>query len=128
MAKALKFGFAATDIHPTERVLIQGAGSFLEAPEFADIDRMRALFRALEEKDKLLQLLDRVQRAGEMQIFIGAEGEFSSAGGVSGIASPYGAQERVLGTVGVICPTRMNYRRVIPLVRLTAQVLSRVLE
>jgi len=128
MAKALKLGFAATDIHPTERVLIEGAGSFLEAPEFADIDRMRALFRALEEKDKLLQLLDRVQRAGEMQIFIGAESEFSSAGEVSVIASPYGAQERLLGTVGVIGPTRMNYRRVIPLVRLTAQVLSRVLE
>lgn len=128
MAKALKLGFAATDIHLTERVLIEGAGSFLEAPEFADIDRMRALFRALEEKHKLLELLDRVQRAGEMQIFIGAESDFSSAGEVSVIASPYGLQERVLGTVGVIGPTRMNYRRVIPLVRLTAQVLSRVLE
>ncbi len=128
MGKALKLGFAATEMHVTERLLIQGAGSFLEAPEFADIDRMRALFRALEEKDMLLQLLDRVQRAGEMQIFIGAESEFSSAGEVSVIASPYGPQEQILGTVGVIGPTRMNYQRVIPLVRLTAQVLSRVLE
>lgn len=126
--KALKLGFAATDIHSSERVLIEGAGSFLESREFADVDRMRALFRALEEKNKLIRLLDRVQRAREMQIFIGAESEFSSAGEVSVIASPYGTQEQTLGTVGVIGPTRMNYQRVIPLVKLTAQVLSRVLE
>jgi heat-inducible transcriptional repressor len=127
-AKALKLGFAATDIHSGERVLIEGAGSFLEAPEFADVERMRALFRALDEKNKLLNLLDRVQRAKEMQIFIGAESDFSSAGEVSVIASPYGMEEQVLGTVGVIGPTRMNYQRVIPLVKLTAEVLSRVLK
>jgi heat-inducible transcriptional repressor len=126
--KALKLGFAATDIQPGERVLIEGAGSFLEAPEFADVERIRALFRALDEKNKLLNLLDRVQRAKEMQIFIGAESEFSSAGEVSVIATPYGTPDQVLGTVGVIGPTRMNYQRVIPLVKLTAEVLSRVLE
>ena len=127
-AKALKLGAAATDLPTTERVLIQGTGSFLEAPEFADVERMRALFKALDEKNKLLSLLDRVQRANEMQIFIGAESDFSAAGDVSVIASPYGNQEQVLGTVGVIGPTRMDYRRVIPLVNFTAQVLSRVLE
>ncbi len=127
-AKALKLGAAATDLPTTERVLIQGTGSFLEAPEFADVERMRALFKALDEKHKLLSLLDRVQRANEMQIFIGAESDFSAAGDVTVIASPYGNQEQVLGTVGVIGPTRMDYRRVIPLVNFTAQVLSRVLE
>ncbi len=127
-SKALKLGFAATDIQSGERVLIEGAGSFLEAPEFADVERIRALFRALDEKNKLLNLLDRVQRAKEMQIFIGAESEFSSAGEVSVIATPYGTPDQVLGTVGVIGPTRMNYQRVIPLVKLTAEVLSRVLE
>jgi heat-inducible transcriptional repressor len=63
-----------------------------------------------------------------MQIFIGGESEFSSAGDVTVIASPYGTAARVLGTVGVIGPTRMNYQRVIPLVNFTAQVLSRVLD
>ena len=79
-AKALKLGLAATGV-PAD-----GAGaaskapdSFLEAPEFADVERMRALFRALEEKTQLLALLDRVQRASEMQIFIGAESELSPA-------------------------------------------------
>jgi heat-inducible transcriptional repressor len=89
---------------------------------------MRALFRALDEKHRLLKLLDRVQRTREMQIFIGAESDFSAAGDVTVIASPYGNREQVLGTVGVIGPTRMNYQRVIPLVNFTAQVLSRVLE
>jgi heat-inducible transcriptional repressor len=130
-AKALKLGVAATEGEGAplgERVLIEGTGSFLESPEFADVERMRALFRALDEKNKLLALLDRVQRAREMQIFIGTESEFSSAPDVTLIASPYGTRDTVLGTVGVIGPTRMNYQRVIPLVNFTAQVLSRILE
>jgi len=127
-AKALKLGVAATDIHAGERVLIEGTGSFLDAKEFADVERMKALFKALDEKNKLMSLLDQVQRAKELQIFIGAESEFSSAGDVSVIASPYGTEDHVLGAVGVIGPTRMNYQRVTSLVNFTAQTLSRVLK
>jgi heat-inducible transcriptional repressor len=128
-SRALKLGAEATDVSSDEKVVIEGTGTFLEQPEFAeDVRRMRALFRALDEKHRLLSLLDRVQRAREMQIFIGAESEFSSQGDVSLIASPYGTGDSVLGTVGVIGPTRMNYQRVIPLVSFTAQVLSRVLD
>jgi heat-inducible transcriptional repressor len=127
-SKALKLGAAATDLSSPERVLIEGTGTFLEAPEFAeDVKRMRTLFKALDEKHKLLTLLDRVQRGREMQIFIGAESEFSSQGDVSVIASPYASGETVLGTVGVIGPTRMDYQRIIPLVNFTAQVLSKAL-
>src|SRR5207302_9534457 len=64
--KALKLGAAATEHTSSERMVIEGTGSFLEAPEFADVERARAIFRALEEKNKLLHLLDRVQRAREM--------------------------------------------------------------
>jgi heat-inducible transcriptional repressor len=127
-AKALKLGVAATDLQTGERVLIEGTGSFLEQPEFADVERIRALFKTLGEKHKLLTLLDRVQRAREMQIFIGTESDFSSAGDVTVIASPYGSREQVLGTVGVIGPTRMNYQRIIPLVSFTAQALSQALD
>ncbi len=127
-SKALKLGAAATDLSAPERVLIEGAGTFLEAPEFAeDVKRMRTLFKALDEKHKLLTLLDRVQRGREMQIFIGAESEFSSQGDVSVIATPYASGDTVLGTVGVIGPTRMDYQRIIPLVNFTAQVLSKAL-
>jgi heat-inducible transcriptional repressor len=128
-ARALKLGALATDVSSTERVVIEGTGSFLEQREFAeDVKRMRVLFKALDEKHKLLALLDRVQRAREMQIFIGAESEFSSQGDVSLVATPYGTGDVVLGTVGVIGPTRMDYQRVIPLVSLTAQLLSREFE
>lgn len=128
-AKALKLGAAATDVSSAERVVIEGTGSFLETKDFADdVRRMRALFRALDDKHKLLSLLDRVQRAREMQIFIGAESEFGSQGDVTLIATPYGNHEQVLGTVGVIGPTRLDYQRVIPLVNFTAKVLSRVLK
>lgn len=128
-AKALRLGAAATDLSANERVIIEGTGTFLEAPELAaDVARMRALFKALDDKHKLLSLLDRVQRAREMQIFIGAESEFSSQGDVAVIASPYGTGDAVVGTVGVIGPTRMNYQRVIPLVNFTAQVLSKGLD
>ncbi|MCI0569726.1 MAG: heat-inducible transcriptional repressor HrcA [Myxococcaceae bacterium] len=123
-AKALKLGIAAITLDMGERVLIEGTGSFLQEPD-ADLTRMRAIFRALEEKRQLLTLLDEVQRTRELQIFIGTESEFSSAGDVSVIATPYGTGETVLGAVGVIGPTRMNYQRVIPLVSFTAQVLSR---
>jgi heat-inducible transcriptional repressor len=125
--KALKLGAQATDVTSTERILLEGTGTFLEAREFAeDVKRMRVLFRALDDKHKLLQLLDRVQRTREMQIFIGAESEFSSQGEVTVVASPYGVGDTVLGTVGVIGPTRMDYQRVIPLVNFTSQALSRV--
>ncbi len=127
--QALKLGAAATDVGSTERVVIEGTGSFLEDQEFVDdVRRMRALFRALDEKHKLLALLDRVQRAREMQIFIGAESEFSSQGAVSVIAMPYERRDGMVGTVGVIGPTRMDYGRVIPLVQFTARVLSRTLD
>ncbi|MBK7863625.1 MAG: heat-inducible transcription repressor HrcA [Archangiaceae bacterium] len=126
--KALMLGKQATEL-ANERVLIEGQGSFLETKEFAeDVRRMRALFKALDDKHKLLSLLDRVQRGREMRIFIGAESEFSSQGDVTVIASPYGSKDAVLGAVGVIGPTRLDYQRVIPLVDFTAQVLSRALD
>jgi heat-inducible transcriptional repressor len=128
VTKALKLGYAATELHNIDHVLIEGANSFVEVPDFADVERMRAIFRALGEKGKLLQLLDRVQREREMQIFIGAESEFSSTGDVSVIASPYSSQGQVLGAVGVIGPTRMNYQRVVPLVNFTAHILSKILD
>ena len=111
-----------------ERVLAHGEESFLDAPEFADVQKARALLRAFAEKDRILRVLDRVLSAHEVQIFIGAESEFASVPDVSVIAAPYGRAEKVLGTLAVVGPTRMNYARVIPLVDLTARQLSRALQ
>jgi heat-inducible transcriptional repressor len=111
-----------------ERVLVDGEESFLDAPEFSDVQKARLLLRAFAEKDVILRVLDRVLAAQEVQIFIGAESEFASIPDVSVIAAPYGRGEHVLGTLAVVGPTRMNYARVIPLVDLTARQISRALE
>lgn len=116
----------ASDPAP-ERVLHHGEESFLDAPEFADVQKARALLRAFAEKDRILRVLDRVLTAHEVQIFIGAESEFAAVPDVSVVAAPYGRADRVLGTLAVVGPTRMNYARVIPLVDLTAKQISRAL-
>jgi heat-inducible transcriptional repressor len=110
-----------------ERVLVDGEESFLDAPEFANVRKARALLRAFAEKDRILRVLDRVLTAQEVQIFIGAESEFAAVPDVSVVAAPYGVRDHVLGTLAVVGPTRMNYARVIPLVDLTARQLSRAL-
>ena len=110
-----------------ERVLAHGEESFLDAPKFADVQKARALLKTFAEKDRILRVLDRVLSAQEVQIFIGAESEFASLLDVSVVAAPYGRGDRVLGTLAVVGPTRMNYARVIPLVDLTARQISRAL-
>jgi heat-inducible transcriptional repressor len=110
-----------------EKVLVDGEESFLDAPEFTDVKKARALLRAFAEKDRILRVLDRVLTAEEVQIFIGAESEFASVPDVSVVAAPYGRGDNVLGTLAVVGPTRMNYARVIPLVDLTARQISRAL-
>jgi heat-inducible transcriptional repressor len=110
-----------------ERLLAHGEETFLDAPEFANVQKARALLRAFAEKDRILRVLDRVLSAQEVQIFIGAESEFASVPDVSLVAAPYGQGDRVLGTLAVVGPTRMNYARVIPLVDLTARQVSRAL-
>jgi heat-inducible transcriptional repressor len=110
------------------KVLAHGEETFLDAPEFANVGKARALLRAFAEKDRILRVLDRVLGSQEVQIFIGAESEFAEVPDVSVVAAPYGRGDRVLGTLAVVGPTRMNYARVIPLVDLTARQISRALE
>jgi heat-inducible transcriptional repressor len=129
IAKALQLAeqsFGASSVI-TGEVLVDGEESFLDAPEFADVAKARALLRAFAEKDRILRVLDKVLRASEVQIFIGAESELASVPDVSVVAAPYGRGGQVLGTLAVIGPTRMNYARVIPLVDLTAREISRAL-
>jgi heat-inducible transcriptional repressor len=129
MQKALALAEQAFGAPPAgERLLIDGEASFLDAPEFADVHKARALLKAFAEKDRILRVLDRVRLATEVQIFIGAESEFAVVPDVSVVAAPYGRAGTVLGTLAVVGPTRMNYARVIPLVDLTARQLSRALD
>ncbi len=128
MQKALSLAEQALSAPAAEgRVLVDGEASFLDAPEFADVQKARALLKTFAEKDRILRVLDRVLLSQEVQIFIGAESEFATVPDVSVVAAPYGRAGKVLGTLAVVGPTRMNYARVIPLVDLTARELSRAL-
>ena len=115
----------------TERSLIvRGRANLLDDRAAAeDLERVRMLFDDLEQKEQLIGLLDDVRQAQGVRIFIGAETRLFSLSGSSVIAAPYmTGRQRVLGAIGVIGPTRLNYARVIPLVDYTARVLGRLLD
>jgi transcriptional regulator of heat shock response len=113
---------APDDPAPPE-ILTSGQSSLLDWPDL-DLERIRVLFQALEEKQQLLRILDQAAHAECLQVLIGPEGLLGQVSGVALITFPYGLPGQVLGTVGVIGPTRMDYARVIPLVRYTAQTVS----
>jgi heat-inducible transcriptional repressor len=98
----------------------------LSTPDL-DLGGIRSLFEALEEKGRLLQILDQAANARSLQIFIGSESDLGQGSGVALVTSPYGVAGQILGAVGVIGPTRMDYARVIPLVDFTARTVSKVL-
>jgi len=128
LAKALALAEQTFGGSPVEeRVFVEGESSFLDAPEFKEVQKARALLRTFSEKDRILRVLDRVLRAQEVQIFIGAESEFAGLADVSVVAAPYVRGASVLGTLAVVGPTRMDYSRVIPLVETTAREISRAL-
>lgn len=93
-----------------------------------ELERVRALFQALEAKESMVRLLDAANRGDGVQIFIGAESDLFGLTGCTVVIAPYGnAREKIVGAIGVIGPTRMNYARVIPMVDYTAKVIGRLL-
>lgn len=93
----------------------------------SNIASLRKLFEAFENRTSLLQLLDNSQRAEGVQIFIGGESGYSPLDECSMVTAPYEVDGEVVGTLGVIGPTRMAYERVIPIVDITAKLLSNAL-
>lgn len=110
-----------------EKVYIGGASQILESPEFANVDKMRTLFKAFEDKYKLLQILDRSTAADGIKVFIGSENPFFEMQGCSMVVSSYRTDSNIVGTLGVIGPTRMQYKQVIQVVDYTAKLLSKLL-
>jgi heat-inducible transcriptional repressor len=111
-----------------ETVLISGERNLLEVKDLSsDMNRLRKLFDIFEQKNSLLQLLDVSSRAQGVQIFIGGESELVPIEEMSVIAAPYEANGKVVGTLGVIGPTRMTYERMISIVDITAKLLSNAL-
>lgn len=106
-------------------LIVRGQANLVESA--VDVERVRQLLDDLEDKAELIRLLERARSAEATRIFIGAESRLFSLSGSSVIAAPYrGSDGRVIGVVGVIGPTRLNYARVIPMVDYTARTLSRL--
>jgi heat shock gene repressor HrcA len=129
-ARLVNLGLATPVGSSGERQLIvRGQANLLEdlhATE--DLERIRLLFSDLESKTDVIDLLSRAEKGEGVRIFIGSENKLFSLSGSSLIAAPFrDSSQKIVGVVGIIGPTRLNYARIVPMVDYTAQVVSQVL-
>ena len=115
------------DSHRT--LIIKGQSSLLtDVNALEDLERIRHLFQTLETKEAMLRMIDAANQAEGVQIFIGSENSLFSIAGCSMIIAPYkDGEEQVVGAIGVIGPSRLNYARIVPMVDYTAKVIGRLL-
>jgi len=110
-------------------LIVRGQANLIDEHASADLERVRQLLEDLEGKREISRLMESAMAASATKIFIGSENKLFSLSGSSVIAAPYrNGEGRVVGVVGVIGPTRLNYARVIPMVDFTAQTLSRLIK
>jgi heat-inducible transcriptional repressor len=112
----------------SERLIVRGRANLLDdATGSADLDRIRSLFDDLERKRDIAEVLDLTESGDGVRIFIGSENKLFSLSGSSLVVSPYmNADRKIIGAVGVIGPTRLNYGRIVPIVDYTAQLVGRL--
>ncbi|MEO7222841.1 MAG: heat-inducible transcriptional repressor HrcA [Devosia sp.] len=130
--KLVDAGLATLSDGPTQQtptVIVRGRSNLLnDAMESEELARMRRLFDELERQEGLIDLLGDADKAEGVRIFIGSENKLFSLSGSSVILSPYrDANEKVIGVLGVIGPTRLNYARIVPVVDYTAQAVSAIM-
>jgi heat-inducible transcriptional repressor len=130
-AKLVEAGLATTVGSAEARhLIVRGQANLLEDLRAAeDLERIRLLFSDLETQTDVMDLLARAENGEGVRIFIGSENKLFSMSGSSMIAAPFrDASQKIVGVVGVIGPTRLNYARIVPMVDFTAKVVSRILE
>ena len=127
LSKALELTRKVFGKEKDPELFMEGQVNLLECPEFCEVGSMKSLLQALEEKKLLLHLLDKTMDAEGIQIFIGSEVPVSEMQTLSVITSPYRHGEKVVGALGIIGPTRMNYLKLIPIVEYSAQLLTEFL-
>jgi len=112
-----------------ERLIVRGRSNLIaEGAESADLERIRTLFDDLERKRDIAEYLDLAREGEGVRIFIGSENKLFSLSGSSLVVSPYmNSDRRIIGAVGVIGPTRLNYGRIVPIVDYTAQLVGKLL-
>jgi len=132
MSSAITFGkklFLDTDDSNNESdLLVSGQTRLMNCKELSDIDTLKTLFEAFSEKNNILHLLDKSISSDGVKIFIGAESGYNVLDDCSIVSAPYRFDNDVVGVLGVIGPKRMAYDRVIPIVDITAKLLSEALK
>ena len=115
------------DLEQTQ-VVIEGQGALFDRPEFGDAEKIRGYLSAFEEKQKLLELLEQTLMADGVRVFIGSDAGIDEIRDISVISSPYRKGGSSVGSFGIVGPTRMDYRKYVPLVGFAANLLSDVLD
>lgn len=110
-----------------EQVYATGASNILTQPEFRDVQRAAALFEALEQKDMLLNILSGAAKSSGVQVIIGQENTYAPMQTCSIVTCTYYVGDDVVGTLGVLGPTRMDYAKMVAAVDLMAQTVSLLL-
>ena len=112
-----------------ERLIVRGRANLLEnEAEEEELERIRLLFNDLERKQDIAEFLDLTEQSDGVRIFIGSENKLFSLSGSSLVVSPYmNSDKKVIGAVGVIGPTRLNYGRIVPIVDYTAQLVGKLI-
>lgn len=128
-AKLVEAGLASWAGSDRSALIVKGQANLLDdVSALTDLERLRTLFDALETKETMVRLLDATREGEGVQIYIGAENPLFGMAGCSMVVAPYGnSREQVVGAIGVVGPTRINYARIIPLVDYTAKVIGRML-
>ncbi len=127
-ARVIESGLATWAGEPGSALIVRGQARLLEdITAIEDLERVRGLFDALERGESFVRLLELANGASGVQIFIGADNPLFANTGCSMVVAPFrDSQERILGAIGVIGPTRLNYARIIPLVDYTARTIGRL--
>jgi heat-inducible transcriptional repressor len=129
LARAFELGRLALNRGETEeRVYVDGAAKLLDKPEFSDVESLRRIFRAVDEKARLLDLVTRYLDAKETCVVLGSEASLTSDPRLSAVLTSFGPGETLTGMLGVIGPARREYPRVIPVVELLGRALTDRLE
>jgi heat-inducible transcriptional repressor len=130
-ARLVEAGLATT-VGPADsrQLIVRGQANLLDDLKAAeDLERIRLLFSDLETQTDVIDLLSRAEGGEGVRIFIGSENKLFSLSGSSMIAAPFrDGSQKIVGVLGVIGPTRLNYARIVPMVDYTAKVISRILE
>ncbi|PJA37817.1 MAG: hypothetical protein CO182_11265 [Lysobacterales bacterium CG_4_9_14_3_um_filter_62_6] len=128
MRATIEIADASFAPQPRADMLVSGQTNLMGAQGLGDVDRLRELFEAFHRKREIVRLLEGCIHADGVRLFIGEESGIAPLGPCSVVTAPYGTENRTLGVIGVIGPTRMDYDRVIPVVQATARILSATLK